>query len=167
MARLIDSAEVVTGVAYRALGVVDEACRDQMHTPGPVERWVQVARGMAFLQCASAVIEARVRVECWSTKPGSPEGAWSGVEEVEVVLPSGVLGVATVTGGWEEVPVVLPSGGLYGVRWSWAVNGARGPFYSPLPGDVAELSAPPGHEAGLEGVEQFCLVQVWRLSAEG
>ncbi|MCX5529485.1 hypothetical protein OG785_02705 [Streptomyces sp. NBC_00006] len=47
---------------------------------------------------------------------------------------------------------------------SWALNPEAGPFYSPFKGQGGALEyAAAGHEAGLEGVDQYCLAQVWNL----
>ncbi|MCM2414821.1 hypothetical protein [Streptomyces sp. RKAG290] len=99
------------------------------------------------------------------TPPPASSASWSGREEVEVALPEGELGVATVDDGVEEVPLVLPAAGTYRMRWQWAFNPENEPFTSPLPGPRDSLASPPGHEGGLKGKDQFCLVQVWRVAA--
>ncbi|MGW7468621.1 hypothetical protein ACWGJT_29160 [Streptomyces xantholiticus] len=166
MARLLDSADVEVSVDYRTFGIVDEACRQDTHTPdAPQGSWVQVARGMAYLQCPSEVIRARLRLESWSTTPPSDQSQWSGREDVEVELPSGVLGVHMLTSGWEAEVLVLPSPGRYGLRLHWALNPETGPFYSPFTAGPA-LDTPAGHQQRLAGADEFCLAQLWRMSSQ-
>jgi hypothetical protein len=166
MARLLDSAEVEVSVSYRTFGIVDESCRQETHTPDALEgSWVQVARGMVYMQCPSAVIRARLRLESWSTTPPPDQAQWSGSEEVEMELPSGVLEVHELTGGQEGAVIVLPSPGRYRLRLHWALNPETGPFYSPFKDGPAVVETPSGHEQKLAGVDEFCLGQLWRLSS--
>ncbi|MDQ8704867.1 hypothetical protein RCO28_20570 [Streptomyces sp. LHD-70] len=81
-------------------------------------------------------------------------------------LPEGELAIATIDSGSTEIPLVLPSPGTYRMRWQWAFNPERGPFTSPLEGPREDLEMPPGHEGELNDRDQFCLVQIWRISAE-
>ncbi|WP_455358560.1 hypothetical protein [Streptomyces sp. SYSU K21746] len=112
MARLIGSAEVETAIDYGTWGLVDEACLADTHTPdAPSGSWIQVARGMAYLQCPSAVVDVRVRLESWTTAPPPDPARWSGSAEAEVELPSGELGIHTVDGGWDlagDLPFAVP-----------------------------------------------------------
>lgn len=96
----------------------------------------------------------------------SDEAQWSGVGEVDVELPSGVLGVFTLDGDWQELSVRPPSTGLFRLRMHWALNPEKGPFYSPFPGDSSVAESAPGPEPELAGVEEFCLVQAWPLPVE-
>ncbi|MGK5629507.1 hypothetical protein [Streptomyces sp. URMC 123] len=166
MTRLIGTGEVEATVSYRTLGLVDEACVSDTYTPDmPEDRWLWAAPGMVYLQCPSAVVSVRVRLESWTTAPPSDAAPWSGTEDTDVDLPSGVLGVFTFDGRWQELAAPLPSPGLYGFRLHWAFNPERAPFYSPLRSDRHVLETAVGREQELAGVDQYCLVQAWRLSA--
>ena len=165
MTRLIGSSQVETLASYGTLGFVDEACLSDTYDPDASEdSWLAVARGMAYLKCSSSVIRVRVRLESWTTVPPAESAQWSGSAEVDVVLPSGVLGVFTWDGAWKELTATLPSPGLYRLQLYWALNPEAGPFYSPLRSGSGALEAPAGHEQELTGVDQFCLARVWRLS---
>ncbi|GGW40977.1 hypothetical protein GCM10010381_27230 [Streptomyces xantholiticus] len=104
---------------------------------------------MVYLQCPSAVIRARLRLESWSTTPPPDQAQWSGSEEVELELPSGVLEVHELTGGREGAVIVLPSPGRYRLRLHWALNPETGPFYSPFKDGPAVVETPSGHEQKL------------------
>ncbi|MEW2068216.1 hypothetical protein [Streptomyces sp. NPDC007346] len=69
----------------------------------------------------------------------------------------------TIDGGARPVPLVLPSPGLYKMRWQWIFNGTRGPFTSPV-GPSITLQVPAGQEERLDGKDQYCLVQIWRVA---
>lgn len=119
---------------------------------------------MVYLQVPPQVIRASLRLESWSTVPPVSIAQWSGAEDVEVQLPSGDLALETIDGGQTAVPLILPSSGLYRMRWQWVFSRAGGPFTSPLAGSREPLFVPPGHEEKLAGVDQYCLVQIWRTA---
>lgn len=160
MARVLASTEVDVSVD-RAWGVVDDACIEDTHDPvAPADAWIRVARGMAYLQCPWNVITARLRLESWSTVPPNDDRQWSGWGEVDLELPSGVVGVDLVDGG-EPGLLALPSPGRYRVRMRWVFNPGAGPFHSPLKGGAPIVMVHEGHGRELEGVDEFCLVQFW------
>ncbi len=119
---------------------------------------------MVYLQVPPQVVNASVRLECWSSIPPEKDANWFGREEVEVELPGGDLRIVTIDGGMEEAPLVLPSPGLYKMRWHWMFNSERGPFASPLSWHTLQI--PPGADEELDGRDQYCLVQIWRVVAD-
>ncbi|MEV8312001.1 hypothetical protein AB0P36_32995 [Streptomyces flavidovirens] len=164
MSRLLDACETTVSPSYRLFGLVDTSV-DTCTPDADRSHWLLPAPGMVYLQVPSEVINASVRLESWSTAPPVPSARWSGREEVAVKLPEGELGLATIDDGVEEIPLVLPSPGTYKMRWQWVFNPESGPFTFPLEGPRDPLETPTGHEAELNGKEQFCLVQMWRVTA--
>ncbi|MFF9221795.1 hypothetical protein [Streptomyces viridosporus] len=164
MSRLLDVFETVISPSYRIFGLVDEIV-DTYSPNADRANWLLSAPGMVYLQVPPQVIRASVRLESWSTVPPVSDAQWSGVEDVEVQLPGGDLALETIDGGRKKIPLVLPSPGLYGMRWQWIFNREGGPFTSPLTGRREPLLMPPGHEDELNGKDQYCLVQIWRIMA--
>jgi len=162
--RLLDAFETAITPSYRLFGLVDTTV-DTYSPNADRANWLLSAPGMVYLQVPPQVIRASVRLESWSTVPPKDTAQWSGTEEVEVELPEGDLALETIDCGQEEVPLILPSPGLYRMRWHWIFNRERGPFTSPLAGSRAPLPTPPGHEEELNGKDQYCLVQIWRIAA--
>lgn len=163
MSRLLDSCETTVSPSYRLFGLVDTSV-DTFTPDSDRSNWLLSAPGMVYLQVPPEVINTFIRLESWSTAPHVPPARWSGREEVEVALPEGELGIATIDNGVEETDLVLPSPGTYKMRWQWAFNPERGPFTSPLAGPRNPLEKPAGHEGEMNGKDQFCLVQIWRVS---
>ncbi|QXE35599.1 hypothetical protein KQY30_16370 [Streptomyces sp. GMY02] len=162
MGRLLDIFETVVSPSHRLFGLVDTAV-DAYGLDPDNAHWLLSAPGLVYLQVPSQVIEAVVRLESWSTPPPEKDANWFGREEVEVELPGGDLEIYTVDGGVQQVPLILPSHGLYKMRWQWMFNGERGPFISPLSWRTLEI--PLGQEEELDGKDQYCLVQIWRIAA--
>ncbi len=162
MSRLLDSCETVVSPSYRLFGLVDTDVDTYQPNSDP-SNWLLSAPGMVYLQVPSQVINAVLKLESWSTLPAEDTGNWFGREEVEVILPGGDLATETIDGGMRPVPLVLPSPGLYRMRWKWKFNCARGPFTSPI-GPSTTLQIPDGQGAELEGKDQYCLVQIWRIA---
>ncbi|MEV8017083.1 hypothetical protein AB0O76_12185 [Streptomyces sp. NPDC086554] len=161
---MIDTVEVEMRICDRTLGIVDESCVAQIHRPdAPEGSWIRTARGLAHLECPPDVINVRTRLESWTAAPPVAPGDWSALSEAEVVLPTGALCLYT-TDEWHETPMTLPSAGRYALRVHWALSPRTGPFDAPFPGAGA-LQTPAGHERELDGVDQFCLAQVWYLGA--
>ncbi|WP_420032368.1 hypothetical protein ACN2WE_05780 [Streptomyces sp. cg28] len=163
MGQLLAAGTVEVLVENGTLGLVEQSRESDIHYPdAPAGRWLRPAEGMVHAHCPSNVIDARVRVELW--KGGPPgEGVWSHDEETEVFFPAGDLCVYTL-GETLPTEIGLAATGRYRVRMSWALNPETGPFYSPFKGQVGALEyAAGGHEADLEGVDQYCLAQVWNL----
>ncbi|MFF4324202.1 hypothetical protein [Streptomyces sp. NPDC001568] len=161
MSRILDVYETVVGPSYRLFGLVDTAV-DPCAPDASDSRWLLSSPGVVYMQVPPQVVTAAVRLESWSTLPPQRGGQWFGREEVEVELPGGDLGMATIDGGRTDIPLILPSPGLYRMRWQWRFNGARGPFVSPL--SWRTLDVPPESEAECEGNDQYCLVQIWRIA---
>lgn len=164
MSRLLDFHETTVFPSYRIFGLVDTS----IDTYAPHEdrsQWLLSAPGVVYLQVPPQVIRASVRLESWSTVPPPGDEEWSGTEEVEVELPGGDLALETIDGGQKETPLVLPSSGLYRMRWQWICNPAGGPFTSPLAGIREPLPMPLRREEKLNGADQYCLVQIWRITA--
>ncbi|MFE7570623.1 hypothetical protein ACFU76_27270 [Streptomyces sp. NPDC057539] len=163
MSRLLDVFETVVSPSYRLFGLVDTAVDTYGLDPDNAH-WLLSVPGLVYLQVPSQVIEAVVRLESWSTLPPEKDANWFGREEVEVELPGGDLGIHTIDGGVQQVPLILPSSGLYKMRWQWMFNGERGPFTSPLSWRTLQIM--PGREEELDGKDQYCLVQIWRIAAD-
>jgi hypothetical protein len=163
LSRLLDAFEKAVSPSYRLLGLVD-ASVDTYSPNADRAKWLLSAPGMVYLQVPSEVIQASIRLESWSATPPENTAQWSGREEVEVELPEAELAIETIDCGLERIPLVLPSPGLYKMRWQWVFNRESGPFTSPLTGG-GPLDMPPGHEDELNGKDQFCLVQIWRVAA--
>ncbi|MGD6741366.1 hypothetical protein ACOKM3_05895 [Streptomyces sp. BH106] len=169
MGQLPAAGTVEVLVENGTLGLVERSRESDIHYPhAPAGSWLRPAEGMVHAHCPSNVIDARVRVELWTGAPtgsGAPtgNGAWSHREEAEVFLPAGELCVYTLGETFPtEIGTAAP--GWYRVRMSWAFNPETGPFYAPFSGQGGALEyAAAGHEAGLEGVDQYCLAQVWNL----
>ncbi|MER7695693.1 hypothetical protein [Streptomyces sp. NPDC096095] len=162
MSRLLDVYETAVSPSYRLFGLVDAAV--DTYTPdADRSNWLLSAPGMVYLQVPSQVINATVRLESWSSIPPEKDGNWFGREEAEVEFPGGDLRIVTIDGGMEEIPLTLPSPGLYKMRWQWMFNGERGPFTSPLSWHTLQI--PPGSDEELDGRDQYCLVQIWRVVA--
>ncbi|MFJ8924966.1 hypothetical protein ACIRLA_00245 [Streptomyces sp. NPDC102364] len=163
MGRLLAAGTVEVLVENGTLGLVERSREGDVHYPDATAgSWLRPAEGMVHAHCPSNVIDARVRVELWEREPDG-KGVWSHTEETEVFFPAGELCVYTLG---ESLPagVGLAASGWYRVRMSWALNPGTGPFYSPFKGQRGALEyAAAGHEAGLEGVDQYCLAQVWNL----
>ncbi len=164
LSRLLDVFENVVSPSYRIFGLVDTSV-DTYSPHTDRTNWLLSAPGMVYLQVPPQVIRASVRLESWSTVPPANDAQWSGTEDVDVELPGGDLALETIDGGQTEVPLILPSSGLYRMRWRWIFNHAGGPFTSPLAGPREPLPMPPGHEEKLNGADQYCLVQIWRITA--
>ncbi|MFE4414007.1 hypothetical protein [Streptomyces sp. NPDC056821] len=164
MSRLLDVFETVITPSYRLFGLVD-ATVDTYSPNADRANWLLSAPGMVYLQVPLQVIQASVRLESWSTTPPENSAQWSGTEEVQVEFPGGDLALETIDCGQEEVPLILPSPGLYRMRWQWIFNRERGPFTSPLEGRRDPLLMSSGHEGELNGKDQYCLVQIWRITA--
>ncbi len=126
--------------------------------------WLRSAPGMVYLQVPPQVIEAVIRLESWSTLPPEKDAQWFGREEVEVELPGGDIAIHTIDGGMQQAPLILPSPGLYKMRWQWMLNGETGPFTSPI-GGTRTLCIPQGQREELDGKDQYCLIQIWRVAA--
>ncbi|WP_234440611.1 hypothetical protein [Streptomyces rimosus] len=153
-------------VSYRLLGLVDTTMGSEtFDDDADRTKWLLPGPGLVYLQVPSEVGTAVIRLESWTTAPALPPGRWAGREEVEVDLPEGELGLQTVDGGLWDIPLVLPSPGTYRMRWQWVFNPDAGPFTSPLRGCSDVLPTPAGHDAALDGKDQFCLVQIWRTAA--
>ncbi|TXS19648.1 hypothetical protein [Streptomyces sp. wa22] len=163
MSRLLDAYETVVSPSYRLLGLIDTSVDPYGLDPDD-GHWLLSVPGLVYLQVPSQVIEAVVRLENWSNLPPETDARWFGREEVEVDLPGGELGIHTIDGGVQQVPNILSSPGRYKMRWQWMFNGTRGPFVSPLSWHPLEI--PPECEEELNGKEQYCLVQMWRISAD-
>ncbi len=165
MSRLLDAFETVVSPGYRLFGLVDTALDE--HVPeADRSKWLLSAPGMVHLRVPPQVIEVAVRLESWSAPPPRNDAQWFGQEEVEVELPGGDLAIETIDGGLTDVPLSLPSPGLYTMRWQWIFHGDRGVFTSPLRGGAAPLPIPPGERDELNGKDQYCLVQIWRVPAD-
>lgn len=165
LSRLLDAYEAVVSPSYHRLGLVD-ASIDTYEPNANYANWLLPGPGMIYLQVPSSVIEVSVRLESWSAVPSESADQWSGREAAEIDLPTAEVAVDTLDEGLTETPLILPSPGVYRTRWFWAMNRERGPFYSSVRGQVGPLATPPGHEHELGGKDQYCLVQIWRVSAE-
>ncbi|MFD5055970.1 hypothetical protein [Streptomyces tendae] len=163
MSKLLDATEVRVSPSYRTFGLVDTSV-DTYGLDADPSKWLLFAPGLVYMQVPSQVIRATVRLESWSALPPEEGGQWFDREEVEVRLPGGGLAIDTVDGGCQEVPLTLPSPGLYRMRWQWMFNSDSGSFTSPL--TWRTLVVPPVREARLDGVDLYCLIQIWRTSAE-
>lgn len=163
MGQLLAAGTVEVLVENGTLGLVEQSRESDIHyLDAPAGSWLRPAEGMVHAHCPSNVIDARVRVELWKGDPPG-EGAWSHDEETEVFFPAGDLCVYTL-GETLPTEIGLAATGRYRVRMSWALNPETGPFYSPFKGQAGALEyAAEGHEADLEGVDQYCLAQVWNL----
>lgn len=163
MGRLLDVFETTVHPNYRQFGLVDTSV--DTYTPNvDFSEWLLSAPGMVFLQVPSQVIRAPVRLESWSTEPAPVPGPWSGQAEVEVELPTAELGIEVITSGMDPIPLILPSPGTYKMRWHWVFNRENGPFTSPLIPSPGPVETPLGREEELDGEDQYCLVQIWRIS---
>ncbi|MFE6195467.1 hypothetical protein [Streptomyces sp. NPDC057838] len=164
ISRLLDFDDTAVSPSYRVFGLVDASI--DTHAPhADRSQWLLSAPGMVYLQVPPQVIRASVRLESWSTAPPPDDEEWSGTEEVEVQLPGGDLALETIDGGQKGTSLILPSSGLYRMRWKWIFNPAGGPFTSPLKGMSRPLPVPLRHEEKLNGADQYCLVQIWRITA--
>ncbi|MDO0936357.1 hypothetical protein QQY66_33390 [Streptomyces sp. DG2A-72] len=164
MSRLLDACETIISPGYRLLGLFDTSVDTYQPHTDPAN-WLLFAPGMVYLQVPSQVIETSIRLESWSNAPPEDTGEWSGKEEVEVEIPVGELALEIIAGGFKPIPLILPSPGLYRMRWKWVFNPERGPFISPLAGRQDTLPTLPGREEELNGKDQYCLVQIWRVAA--
>lgn len=164
MGRLLDSYETTVSASYRLLRLHDTTMGSEtIDDDADRTKWLLPGPGLVHLQTPPQVGTVAIRLESWTTAASPPPGPWAGQEEVEVTLPEGELGLVDA---WPwEIPLVLPSPGTYRMRWQWVFNPNTGPFTSPLEGRFGDvLDNPGGHEAGLGGQDQFCLVQIWRTA---
>lgn len=163
MSKLLDAFETSVSPNYRLFGLVDTSV--ETYTPSTdFSKWLLSAPGMVYLQVPAQVIQTPVRLESWSTEPAPAPGPWAGQAEVDVELPTAELGIEVIADGMRRIPLILPSPGTYRMRWHWVFNPEAGPFTSPLQGASAPLETPLGHEAELDGKDQYCLVQIWRIA---
>ncbi|MFC7817776.1 hypothetical protein ACFUTR_24405 [Streptomyces sp. NPDC057367] len=163
MSRLLHAFDARVSPSYGVFGLHDTSV-DAYGLEADSTKWLLSAPGLVYMQVPSQVIRAAVRLESWSTLPPEEDAQWSGREEVRIRLPGGDLAIHTVDGGRQEVPLVLPSPGQYLMRWQWMFNSEGGPFTSPL--SWRTLEVPPVRDDRLNGRDLYCLVQIWRTSAE-
>lgn len=102
MSKLLNACETTVSPSYRLFGLVDTSV-DTFTPDADRSNWLLPAFGVVYLQVPSEVINAFIRLESWSTAPPVPSARWSGREEVELVLPEGELGIATIDGGVDEL----------------------------------------------------------------
>ncbi|MFF5809485.1 hypothetical protein [Streptomyces sp. NPDC012746] len=153
MSRLLDVCETTTITGHRIFGLVDMSV-DTYSLDAEPGKWLLSAPGMVYLQVPSEVGRALVRLESWTTRAPVSDASWSGSEEVEVELPEGELALFTIDGGHEPIPLVLPWAGMYRMRWHWTFNRECG-----------SLPVPSGFEEKTDGLDLYCLIQVWRTAA--
>ncbi|MEU4654813.1 hypothetical protein AB0G32_12815 [Streptomyces sp. NPDC023723] len=163
MSKLLDAFDAHVSPSYRTFGLYDTLV-DPSGLPANSESWLLSAPGLVYMQVPAQVIRVTVRLESWSTLPSEEEARWFGREEVDVRFPGGDLAIHTVDGGRQDVPLILPSPGLYRMRWQWMFNSESGPFVSPL--SWRTLEVPAAQDERLNDADQYCLVQMWRTSAE-
>ncbi|WP_255951716.1 hypothetical protein [Streptomyces odontomachi] len=165
MGQLLAAGTVEVLVENSTLGLVERSRESDIYYPdAPAGRWLRPAEGLVHAHCPSDVIDARVRVELWQGDPPGI-GTWSHSEEAEVFFPAGGLCIYTL-GEILPTDIELDAPGRYGMRMSWALNPEHGPFHSPFNGQDSALEhAAAGNEVGLEGVDQYCLAQVWYLDS--
>ncbi|WP_217167097.1 hypothetical protein [Streptomyces sp. AC512_CC834] len=163
MSRLLDAFDARVSPSDRIFGLYDTSV-DTYGMDADSTKWLLSAPGLVYMQVPAQVIRATVRLESWSILPPEEDVQWFGREEVEVRLPGGDLAIHTIDGGRQEVPLILPSPGLYTMRWQWMFNSESGPFTSPL--SWRTLEVPPVRDERLNDRDLYCLVQIWRTSAE-
>ncbi|MFI8853240.1 hypothetical protein ACIGW3_24055 [Streptomyces sp. NPDC053499] len=164
--RLLDRTEMQVTVDYGTFGVVDmQPGRDARGLVAPAEgSWLRTRRGMVYPDLVSNVAFIRLRLESWGPQGTGDEppleGNWARVDEAEVEMPSGVLGIEVIAAGLDENVFSLPGPGQYRIRVAFCVA----PEVDPVP--LRKSHAPierawQGHEKELEGVDEFFLVQFW------
>ncbi|MBO8201451.1 hypothetical protein JW613_24600 [Streptomyces smyrnaeus] len=166
--RLLDRTEMKLTVDYGTFGIVDMAPVPDAHglVASAEGSWLRTRRGMAYPDLVSNVAFIRLRLENWG--PGGPgtepplEGDLARVDEADVEMPSGVLGIEVIAAGLDEEVFSLPGPGQYRIRVAFCVA----PDVDPVP--LRKSHAPierawQGREKELEDVDEFFLVQFWSV----
>ncbi|MFG3256703.1 hypothetical protein [Streptomyces sp. NPDC048172] len=161
---MLDATTREVTVDYGTFGLIDMECAADTYHVDPPEggAWLRTDTGMVYPDLVSNVAFIRLRLESWDGEPPrEQEGAWSRVEEAEVVMPSGVLGVEVIAAGIDEDVFTLPGPGTYRLRMAFCVS----PETAPVPlrrGQDPVERAHQGHEEDLRDVDEFFRVQYWR-----
>ncbi|MEV4351314.1 hypothetical protein AB0J83_43210 [Actinoplanes sp. NPDC049596] len=109
-------------VDHRLVGIVDEASDGGEKPPSPhtLGDWIAVTPGNIYLECpGEEVLGAAVRFETWDGPAPFDETDWEAHDVVEVVLPSGLLGIDEITMGAQSGVYRLPPGRRWHTRLAW------------------------------------------------
>ncbi len=123
MATLINSNEVQVVVDYRLVGLLDVTCDDGGKPPSPhtLGHWIATTHGNVSIEDIDErpAVSGPMRLEAWDGPAEFDPTGWLRHDVIEMDLPSGMLGVDSLTAG--KIPKVyqLPAGKRWYTRLAW------------------------------------------------
>ncbi|ALG05721.1 hypothetical protein [Kibdelosporangium phytohabitans] len=157
MSELIASTERAVNPDHHMFGIQDRGWTGDS-TPAPAEDWLGVGTMGVLIRVGEQLVSPNLRLEVWDGPPPDTAPGHEVRKTVELLLPTGELGVDEITGGWSYgLPDVDP--GRYHVRiTAWDREKTRADHNA----IEAEWDTPEYERAAaaLEGQERY-LVQLW------
>lgn len=119
MAAMIDHVTIQVRPDHHMFGLSDA---DTAEDPWPAvpesPEWVSVTRSALLIETGQDGVAVTVRLQVWDAPPATPSDDAELSTTVALHLPSGVLDVNEITGGWRPDVLRLPHPGDYHAKLS-------------------------------------------------
>jgi hypothetical protein len=97
-------------------GIADGSVGGDVGTPVPssVGGWLGAGESEVLIRTGQDIVDVALRMEAWTAEPPGDGAELS--DDVRLRLPSGLVSVNEITGGWQPDVFRLPEAGTYQVR---------------------------------------------------
>lgn len=116
MAALISAVDLVVSPDHRMFGVADGSVGSDVDTPVPSSAagWLGAGESEVLIGTGQDIVDVALRLEAWTAEPPGDGAELSGGARLR--LPSAVISLNEITGGWQPDVFKLPEPGIYQVR---------------------------------------------------